>query len=342
MIGAAHVVRRLRPPAPGRTPVAGSRWPRSSSGWRARSFMARQPGRGPLGLTQCGIGRRPGRAGPLPRLRRRRAARCSWSTGSAAAPSTGWPSAPTSPKTPSAVAIDLAGFGQTPLFQRSAAVGANAELVHRFIEEVIGEPVILMGNSMGGHISILEAADHPDMGGSRWSSSTPRSRAMHVRRPEPAMLGVMAALSMPGLAEIVLDRRARLLGPERLVERDARARLRRPVAGRRRTSSRRTCSSRASAQQPRTPERPRLHPGVAIDRPPDGGSRDSGRASTQVEAPTLVIHGELDRLIPLAAARELVRRRPDWTLEILEGVGHVPMMETPDRFMERCQRVDGV
>jgi len=54
----------------------------------------------------------------------------------------------------------------------------------------------------------------------------------------------------------------------------------------------------------------------------------------KVEAPTLVVHGELDRLIPVAAARDLVRRRPEWTLEILEGVGHVPMMETPDRFLE--------
>ena len=46
-----------------------------------------------------------------------------------------------------------------------------------------------------------------------------------------------------------------------------------------------------------------------------------------------MIHGSLDRLIPVAVARDLVRRRPDWTLEVLEGVGHVPMMETPDLFM---------
>src|SRR5450759_1133625 len=59
------------------------------------------------------------------------------------------------------LALDLAGFGRTPLFRRSAAVGANAVLVHRFIQEVIGEPVVLMGNSMGGHIAILEGADHP-------------------------------------------------------------------------------------------------------------------------------------------------------------------------------------
>jgi pimeloyl-ACP methyl ester carboxylesterase len=54
----------------------------------------------------------------------------------------------------------------------------------------------------------------------------------------------------------------------------------------------------------------------------------------KVKAPTLVIHGSLDRVIPLAAARELVRRRPDWTLRVLDGVGHVPMMETPKLFLD--------
>ncbi|HZK74707.1 MAG TPA: alpha/beta hydrolase, partial [Clostridia bacterium] len=54
----------------------------------------------------------------------------------------------------------------------------------------------------------------------------------------------------------------------------------------------------------------------------------------KVEAPTLVIHGQLDRLIPLSAARDLIKRRPDWKLEVLEGVGHVPMMETPDLFLK--------
>src|SRR6476660_1863531 len=94
------------------------------------------------------------------------------------------------------MAIDLAGFGRTPLFHRSAALGANAELVHSFIEQVIGEPVVLMGNSMGGHISILEAADHP-----RWVSALvlvdPAIPGVHVRRPAPAMLGVLAALTIP-------------------------------------------------------------------------------------------------------------------------------------------------
>lgn len=233
-------------------------------------------------------------------------------------------------KTHHAVALDLAGFGRTPLFRRSAAVGANAELVHRFIEEVIGEPVVLMGNSMGGHIAILEAADHP-----RWVSALvlvdPAIPGVHVRRPAPAMLGVMAALTIPGLAEIVLDRRVRTLGPERLVQ---------------------ETMALVVADQSRV-DPALLDAHVQLTRERGNLGRQSSRAFMQatrslglrmadprfwtrvknVKAPTLVVHGDLDRLIPLAAARDLLRRRPDWTLGVVEGVGHVPMMETPDLFV---------
>ena len=114
------------------------------------------------------------------------------------------------------VALDLAGFGQTPLFNRSAAVGANADLVHTFLEEVVGQPAVVMGNSMGGHIALLEAANHPSSV-SALILVDPAIPGIHVRRPEPRRLGVMAALTIPGFAEIMLDRRVRLLGPEGLV-----------------------------------------------------------------------------------------------------------------------------
>ena len=228
-------------------------------------------------------------------------------------------------------ALDLAGFGRTPLFHRSAALGANAELVHRFIEDVIGEPVILMGNSMGGHIAILVAADHPQWV-SRLILVDPAVPGEHIRRVDPATLGVVAALSLPGLAEIVFDRRARNLGPEGLVKRTINLVMADP--------------SRVGGDL--------LEAHVQLIRERSNLGRQNSRAFTQairslglrmadprfwarmnkVEAPTLVVHGELDRLIPVAAARDLVRRRPDWTLEIFEGVGHVPMMEAPDRFLK--------
>jgi len=59
------------------------------------------------------------------------------------------------------LAPDLAGHGLTQAAGRGADVPANRRLLHRFIELVPGSPVILMGNSMGGMIAVLEAAAAP-------------------------------------------------------------------------------------------------------------------------------------------------------------------------------------
>ena len=60
------------------------------------------------------------------------------------------------------IAPDLAGHGLTRSMGRGTRVSANQALLHRFIESVPGAPVILMGNSMGGMISLLEAAAAPE------------------------------------------------------------------------------------------------------------------------------------------------------------------------------------
>ena len=229
-----------------------------------------------------------------------------------------------------AVAIDLAGFGQTPLFRRSATLGANANLVHRFAEQVFGDPVILIGNSMGGHIGILEAGDHP-ASVRALILVDPAVPGLRAIRPQAGLLGVTAAISIPGLAEIVVDRRVRRLGAERLVQE--------------------TISMVAADPTRIDPALMEAH--VLLTRERGNLGRQNSRAFLQatrslglrmadprfwikvrkVKAPTLVVHGALDRLIPVSAVRDLVRRRPDWTLEVLEGVGHVPMMETPDLFL---------
>src|SRR5919107_5072968 len=59
------------------------------------------------------------------------------------------------------LAVDLAGHGRTPRAGRSASVRANAALLGRFVEQVVGEPVVLLGNSMGAAISVLHTAAHP-------------------------------------------------------------------------------------------------------------------------------------------------------------------------------------
>jgi len=137
---------------------------------------------------------------------------------------------------------------------------------------------------------------------------------------------------VPGLAEIMLDRRVRLLGPEGLVLETLAI----------------VCAD------PSRVAREVVQAHVQLMRERDKLGRQNGRAFLQasrsiglrmadprfwsqvakVKAPTLVVHGSLDQLIPVGAARELARRRPDWTLNVLDGIGHVPMMEAPSLFMD--------
>ena len=61
------------------------------------------------------------------------------------------------------LAPDLAGHGLTRAAGWSTGVTANRSLLHDFIEAVAGGPVILMGNSMGGMISLMEASHAPGL-----------------------------------------------------------------------------------------------------------------------------------------------------------------------------------
>ena len=53
-----------------------------------------------------------------------------------------------------------------------------------------------------------------------------------------------------------------------------------------------------------------------------------------VDCPTLVCVGELDPITPVAAAREIVEALPDGIarLEVIEGAGHFPWRDAPDRY----------
>ncbi|CAI5961292.1 unnamed protein product [Closterium sp. NIES-65] len=59
-------------------------------------------------------------------------------------------------------AIDLIGFGWSDraLIQYSAAMWADQ--VSSFIRDVIGRPAVLVGNSVGGYVTLTTAANHPD------------------------------------------------------------------------------------------------------------------------------------------------------------------------------------
>jgi pimeloyl-[acyl-carrier protein] methyl ester esterase len=53
-----------------------------------------------------------------------------------------------------------------------------------------------------------------------------------------------------------------------------------------------------------------------------------------VAQPTLVVHGEHDPLMPLAAARWLAGHLPQGRLEVFAGAAHAPFLSQPERFAD--------
>ena len=230
------------------------------------------------------------------------------------------------------LAPDLAGFGYTPLDGRSASVEANRELLDGFIAAMSSEPVILVGNSMGGLIGILESAAAPDKVAAAILVD-PAVPPVPGEQLDPVTEQLFTAYDTPGIGENVLRMMIESLGLEAMVDemmayvcadatklapelREAEVSLTRERLGQ-------PWADRAFVEAARSLLRLVWHE-------PERFFRELPKVS----CPTLLIEGELDRLVPVGAAREIARRRPDWTLAILPGLGHVPMMEDPTGFVD--------
>ena len=57
-------------------------------------------------------------------------------------------------------------------------------------------------------------------------------------------------------------------------------------------------------------------------------------AMASITAPVLLIHGDRDQLVPVAAARATAAHRQAWRYVELEGVGHLPQLQVPDVVAE--------
>ena len=58
----------------------------------------------------------------------------------------------------------------------------------------------------------------------------------------------------------------------------------------------------------------------------------------QADRPALVMHGAHDQLVPLASAEEAVKGHPDWELAVFDDLGHIPQMESPERWLRVVDR----
>jgi pimeloyl-ACP methyl ester carboxylesterase len=227
-----------------------------------------------------------------------------------------------------AVALDLHGFGLTPGTRGNSTVQANTLLLDRFVREVTGTPVILVGNSMGGLISLLHTAAAPDT----VAGLVLIDPALPVPRqaPDRQVASSFLMYSIPGLGELYLkaarSRETPQLAVQRLTELcfadPARAD---PVL---QTAS---IALAAERQAVRHRDESLLAAARSLMRVV-GHSRRYYATMAAIGVPVLLIGGTADRLVPVAAVRRAAASHPDWESVILPGVGHTPQLEVPGQI----------
>jgi pimeloyl-ACP methyl ester carboxylesterase len=235
------------------------------------------------------------------------------------------------------VALDLAGFGFTPLQGRSAGVPAQRRLLREFMARLELPPAILVGNSMGGMVSMLHAARNPETVSALVlvDAAFPRGR-VRASQFSPRTAALFAAYSVSLIGERVARWRQRRLGPEGLIRETLRLCSPHPERIDRQLVAALIEQARLRLEfDYATPAFLEAARAILMANVIPTKYRSLVLAIRQ---PALVLHGDGDRLVPVGGAVETARAHPNWTLEILKDVGHIPQMEVPDRWLEAVER----
>jgi pimeloyl-ACP methyl ester carboxylesterase len=227
-------------------------------------------------------------------------------------------------------ALDLPGFGRSgPVPRADYSVDGHARTAIALLEALVrrhdGHPAHLFGNSLGGAVAVVVAAARPDL----VRTLTLVSPALPSLRPRRGADLTLPLLLVPGLAGMVqrrldgwsAERRARAtielcfgdpagVPPNRFSEAVEEVTRRRSLPW---ATDAFTASLRALA--------------VAYTAV---GERSLWRRAASVRAPTLVVWGDRDRLVPVQLAPRTARAIPDARLLVLPGVGHVAQLEDPE------------
>jgi abhydrolase domain-containing protein 6 len=199
---------------------------------------------------------------------------------------------------------------------------AYAAWMAEVLRDIGGASYHLMGNSLGGAVAAAIAADDTE--------------------GRVASLGLVdcAGIDAPGVRSVVDEQRE---GENLFIVRDA--------------ASYDQFLSRIFVRPPWVPRPVRVHLADQLLRSADWyerlmldlhGSAMSGNIDgvlssvdlSRIRAPTLVVWGDRDSLFPVVHAQHVARAIPGAKLEILEGVGHCPHIESPGRLASAFRRFE--
>ena len=213
------------------------------------------------------------------------------------------------------VAIDLPGFGTSPMPPETISISAYGELVVAVADRLgLGPETALVGHSMGGFISTDAVTAAPQ----RFSTLTLVAAAgiTFAAMSDSRKSVTSAAIKM--IRPLMANRVDRALHRKRL----------------------RVASFSGLVAHPSLIDREILWelaryaataPGM-IEATDALYGYDSRERLAEIGIPTLVIWGRKDRLVPVAAAHDYLRRIPGARLSIIDDTGHMVQMERPARF----------
>lgn len=231
-----------------------------------------------------------------------------------------------------AISLDLGGFGKTEVAPPQAAVSANLNLLHSFAQQVVGHPVILAGNSMGGLLSAQLAARDPELvrGAVLIDPAIP---LVFRGYPHRQVIRDFAMTTLPGLSRIAA---------RRLAASTVRQEVERTIA---------MVSSRWDNIDPALINRHVALSEYRIQHVRSAGPCFEEAAKSllamlshrkrfygvvgSIKAPVLLLHGDRDKLVNVRCARALATRNPSWSYVEGSGIGHTPMFDFPEWTAEQ-------
>ena len=218
------------------------------------------------------------------------------------------------------IAMDLPGHGYSDMPVEKISMSGYARQVDALCDQLGIDKCIVVGNSMGGFVTAELCIQHP-------------------QRVERACLVAAAGISITNLRRRPVLTATRVVGAlgatsaaqNRFIV--ARPRLRWFF-----TNFVFRHPSRIAAdlmyEQLRGAGKPGLYD--ALDALTSYDFRDR---LTEIKAPTLIVWGEHDMLVPVEDAHEFERLIPQSRTVILDDTGHVPMLERPQKFNELLEEL---
>lgn len=239
------------------------------------------------------------------------------------------------------VAVDLPGFGRTTVTDEDPlTVQGYVAFVLQVADALGWDRFTLHGNSMGGLVGTLIAAEHPERIERLVlvSPAFPPRSPLGLLVPSRATIDTMVPLAASSLSALALGV-VGLAGPE-LDERRNRAMLRlifpdpdgvdralldlmaadfaEEIEGLDRRAALLSATRSISAMWT--------------------NPRSSWRAIRAVQAPTLVLGGTQDALVPAKVLRAVLAARPDWAGHVLDDRRHALMLEDPEGYLAVVDR----